>query len=84
MSARTSAASSEASTADTAHMATTIRTARPADAAVLAAVQSVETGEVVEDYGVKSWLPGRSARAVVVIVSVFNFQLVRMSRGRAQ
>ena len=26
-----------------------------------------EKGEVVEKYGVKSWLPGRSARAVVVI-----------------
>jgi thioredoxin-dependent peroxiredoxin len=26
-----------------------------------------ETGEVVDQYGVKSWLPGRSARAVVVI-----------------
>ena len=28
---------------------------------------SDEKGEVVEKYGVKSWLPGRSARAVVVI-----------------
>jgi len=28
---------------------------------------SDESGEVVEKYGVKSWLPGRSARAVVVI-----------------
>jgi thioredoxin-dependent peroxiredoxin len=28
---------------------------------------SDETGEVVEAYDVKSWLPGRSARAVVVI-----------------
>jgi peroxiredoxin Q/BCP len=28
---------------------------------------SDETGEVVEKYNVKSWLPGRSARAVVVI-----------------
>ena len=28
---------------------------------------SDETGEVVEDYNVKSWLPGRSARGVVVI-----------------
>jgi peroxiredoxin Q/BCP len=28
---------------------------------------SDETGEVVKDYGVKSWLPGRSARGVVVI-----------------
>ena len=28
---------------------------------------SDERGEVVEKYGVKSWLPGRSARAVVVI-----------------
>lgn len=28
---------------------------------------SDEAGEVVEKYGVKSWLPGRSARAVVVI-----------------
>ncbi len=26
-----------------------------------------ETGEVIEKYAVKSWLPGRSARAVVVI-----------------
>jgi len=26
-----------------------------------------ETGEVVEKYAVKSWLPGRSARSVVVI-----------------
>jgi len=26
-----------------------------------------EKGEVVEKYGVKSWLPGRAARAVVVI-----------------
>jgi peroxiredoxin Q/BCP len=26
-----------------------------------------EKGEVIEKYGVKSWLPGRSARAVVVI-----------------
>ena len=26
-----------------------------------------ESGEVVENYDVKSWLPGRSARAVVVI-----------------
>ena len=26
-----------------------------------------EKGEVVEKYGVRSWLPGRSARAVVVI-----------------
>jgi thioredoxin-dependent peroxiredoxin len=26
-----------------------------------------EEGEVVEKYGVKSWLPGRSARAVVII-----------------
>ena len=28
---------------------------------------SDESGEVVEKYGVKSWLPNRSARAVVVI-----------------
>jgi thioredoxin-dependent peroxiredoxin len=28
---------------------------------------SDEKGEVVEKYGVKSWLPGRSARAVVVV-----------------
>jgi len=28
---------------------------------------SDENGEVVENYDVKSWLPGRSARAVVVI-----------------
>lgn len=28
---------------------------------------SDESGEVVDKYGVKSWLPGRSARAVVVI-----------------
>ena len=28
---------------------------------------SDEKGEVVEKYGVRSWLPGRSARAVVVI-----------------
>jgi thioredoxin-dependent peroxiredoxin len=28
---------------------------------------SDERGEVVEKYGAKSWLPGRSARAVVVI-----------------
>ena len=28
---------------------------------------SDEKGEVVEKYGVKSWLPGRSARGVVVI-----------------
>lgn len=28
---------------------------------------SDENGEVVEKYGVRSWLPGRSARAVVVI-----------------
>ena len=28
---------------------------------------SDEKGEVVEKYGAKSWLPGRSARAVVVI-----------------
>lgn len=28
---------------------------------------SDESGEVTEKYGVKSWIPGRSARAVVVI-----------------
>ncbi len=28
---------------------------------------SDETGEVIEKYNVKSWLPGRSARAVVVV-----------------
>ncbi len=28
---------------------------------------SDETGEVVKDYGVRSWLPGRAARGVVVI-----------------
>ncbi len=28
---------------------------------------SDESGEVIEKYGVKSWLPGRSARAVVVV-----------------
>ncbi len=28
---------------------------------------SDETGEIVEKYSVKSWLPGRSARAVVVV-----------------
>lgn len=28
---------------------------------------SDEKGEVVEKYGVRSWLPGRSARAVVVV-----------------
>ncbi len=28
---------------------------------------SDETGEVIEKYNIKSWLPGRSARAVVVV-----------------
>jgi len=28
---------------------------------------SDENGDVVADYGMKSWLPGRSARGVVVI-----------------